>query len=119
MNVGVYLGMGNSSARRAFAALALAALAILTFRAVCDAYEFAHNQGQAAEFCCPALGANTPVPPATSAISTGDERGAPDPGILAALVPFAVPHRLHWLPGGVFPPLALGSYPRRSARLLR
>ena len=117
MNVSVFLS--DSTARRAFAALALAALAILAFRPVCDAYEFAHNQGHATEFCCPALGANTPVPPATSAISTGGDRGAPDLGILAVLIPLAVPHRLHLLPADVSLPLALGSYPRRSARLLR
>jgi len=117
MNVGVFLS--NSSARGAFAALALAALAILAFRPVCDAVQFAHNQGQAAEFCCPALGANTPVPPATSAISTGGDRGAPDLGVLAALIPLAVAHRVHRLPAGDSAPLALASYPRRSARLLR
>ena len=117
MNVSVFLS--NSSARGAFAALALAALAILAFRPVCDAYQFASPQSEAGEFCCPTLEANTPVPPAKSAIPAGGDRGAPDLGILAVLIPLAVPHRLHLLPADVSLPLALGSYPRRSARLLR
>jgi len=117
MRAGVFLR--NSIARQAFAALALAALAILAFRPVCDAYEFASQQAEAEELCCSALDANTPVPPAESAIGAGGDRGAPDLGILAALIPDAVPHRVHWLRADDSPPLALGSYPRRSARLLR
>lgn len=117
MDVRVFLS--NGTARGAFAALALAALAILAFRPVCDAYEFASQQAEAGEFCCSALDANTPVPPAKSAIPAGGDRGAPDLGILAALIPLAVPRRHQWLPAGASPPLALGSYPRRSARLLR
>ena len=103
--------LSNNTTRRAFAALALAAFAILAFRPVCDAYGLAdaYHQGEAAEFCCSALGAVTLVPPATSAISAGDDRGALDLGILAALLPLAVPRRVRWPLVGASPPLALGS----------
>jgi hypothetical protein len=110
---------GNSTARRMFAAVALAALAILAFHPVCGAYEFALHQADDCEVCCSALNTDSLVPPAASAIPAGDERAAPDLGILVALVPLAVPRRLHWTLAGASPPLALGSYPRRSARLLR
>jgi hypothetical protein len=117
MDISVFFG--NSTARRAFAALALAALAVLVFRPVCDAYELAYHRGESAELCCSALDANMPVPPAKSVFSAGDQRGAPHLGILAALIPNAVPHLVHWLRAGDSLPLAFGSYPRRSARLLR
>ena len=117
LNIGVLFS--HSTVCRTFAALALAALAILAFRPVCDAYAFASQQAEAGQLCCSALDANTPVPPAKSAIPAGGDRGAPNLGILAALIPLAVARRHQWLPAGAFLPLALGSYHRRSARLLR
>jgi hypothetical protein len=110
---------GNSTARRMFAAVALAALAILAYHPVCDAYETVFHQADDCELCCSTVDTDSLVPPAASAVPAGDEPAAPDLGILVTLVPPAVPRRLQGSLAGASPPLALGSYSRRSARLLR
>ena len=117
MDISVFVG--NGTLRRAFATLALAAFVILAYCPACGAHEFAYHPAEAGELCCSALDPDTIVSPATSALPAGDRSGAPDLGVLAALIPLAVPRRHQWLPAGAFSPLALGSYPRRSARLLR